>query len=175
MALYSQQEVVRNPTDEHLRDLSKEELQSCISAHMADYHYDASFIITSLTGSLLWALKRAHGLLSHGYREVQLILVNSWAIPEDRICPAAFLVEPAEVAHLAKRVRDAMDHEYFVFGDIPSDAILGSLDISIQFVQGTEINTLLPGFGHDYGFLTHPTNHKYTIQAVSPQQVKSCL
>jgi hypothetical protein len=72
--------------------------------------------------------------LSQRYGEVQILLVNSWAIREDRVYPAPFLVDRADVAHLDRRVRDAMDHEYFVFGDIPSHVILESLDINEEFV-----------------------------------------
>jgi len=111
---------------------------------MTGKHYDAPGVITSLIGSLVWGLNYAHWLLSQGCGDIQIFLIDSWKLPEDRIYPARFLATYLEVIPLNIPWYDDPYHEYFVFGDVLSHAILGS--VNLQSVTGEEINILLPGF-----------------------------
>ncbi|KAK4148748.1 hypothetical protein C8A00DRAFT_19475, partial [Chaetomidium leptoderma] len=125
---------------------TREVLGACISAHMiGEKYYNSPCAILSLTGSLLWALNYAHWLLSQGRLDIQIFLVDAWEIPKESISPAGFLAAHLEVAPLDIPWHDDPYHEYFVFGHVPSHAILGS--VGIESAAGKEINTLLPGFG----------------------------
>ncbi|KAH6883818.1 hypothetical protein B0T10DRAFT_493879 [Thelonectria olida] len=111
---------------------------------MIGEYYDAPCEITSLTGSLLWGLNYAHWLLSRGYGDIQIFLVDTWKMPKGRIYPAKFLATYLGVAPRNIHWHDDPYHEYFMFGGVPSNAILGS--VNLESVRGREINTLLPGF-----------------------------
>jgi len=109
---------------------------------MAGHYYDASFPITSLTGSLLWALNYAYWLRRQRYEGIQIFLVDIWKIPVDRFYPAQFLAEYLDVPPLNMPWHDDPYHEYFVFGGVPSSAILGSSDLLPWVAIG--MHTLLP-------------------------------
>jgi hypothetical protein len=107
-------------------------------------YYHAPFVITSLTSSLLWALNYAHWLLSLGEAEVNIVLLDAWSALTDHIYPAKSLAAWLKVAPLGVAWHDDPYHEYFVFGDYPRHAILGS--ITLESAVDRDLNTLLPGF-----------------------------
>lgn len=109
-----------------------------------DPGYDAPFVITSLTGSLLWALNYAHFLLSRGEQEIRIVLVDAWSARTDHIYPARYVTACLEIPPLGVRWHDDPYHEYFVFGDFPSDAILGSFEL--DSAADEDLNILVPGF-----------------------------
>ncbi|KAF7551834.1 hypothetical protein G7046_g7601 [Stylonectria norvegica] len=115
----------RGQGDWNRQPVSKEALRSCVSAHMLGKPYNAPWMITSLTGSLLWALNYAHWLLNRGFGGVEIILVDAWKIPEDGIYPARFLATYLEVPALKVPWHDDPYHEYLAFGDVPSHASWG--------------------------------------------------
>jgi hypothetical protein len=128
-------------------DVARLTLGCKISAHMAEIKYEAPYYtITSVTGSLLWALNYAHWLVRKGKKDVQIFLIDCRRISEGRIYAAPFLAAFLQVAPRKIPWHDDPYHEYFVFGGIPSDAILGSVYVNHQSLAGWEINTLLPGF-----------------------------
>jgi hypothetical protein len=110
------------------------------------FKYEAPCVIISLTGSLLWGLNYAHYLLSRGKTDIRIILVDTWRIPEGRIYPAPFLARYLEVKPVGEPWHDDPYHEYFAFGGIPANAVLGS--VSLASVTGKEISILLPGFNY---------------------------
>jgi hypothetical protein len=107
-------------------------------------YYHAPFVITSLTGSLLWALNYAHWLLSQGEAEVNIVLLDAWSALTDHIYPARSLAAWLEIAPLGVTWHDDPYHEYFVFGDFPRHAILGS--VALESAADRDLNTLVPGF-----------------------------
>lgn len=76
------------------------ELRSHISDHMKFHNYHAPFVITSLTGSLLWALNYAHWLLNRGEQEVRIVLVDAWSARTDHIYPARYVAACLEIPPL---------------------------------------------------------------------------
>lgn len=104
----------------------------------------SSFAITSLTGSLLWALNYAYWLLRKGYGDINVLLIDTGKIPEGTIYPASFLVKYLEIQPLGISWHDNPYHEYLAFGNLPADAVLGS--VGLRSTNGPEINTLLPSF-----------------------------
>jgi len=96
---------------------------------MAGRYYYAPFVISSLTGSLLWALTYADWLRRQRYKAIQIFLVDTWKIPEDKFYPARFLAAYLEVPVLNIPWHDDPYHEYFAFGGVPSDTIVGHVDL----------------------------------------------
>lgn len=115
---------------------------------MLQKDYDSPCMITSFTGSLLWALNYAHWLLSRGRGGVVIILVDAWLMPKGRVYPASFIARYLEVQPLGIRWHDDPYHEHLAFGDVPSHAILGT--VGFDSVQVEDINMLLPGFNQLY-------------------------
>lgn len=124
---------------------SRGQLKSWLSCHLLELPYEAPFAITSLTGSLLWALNYAHWLLRGYFIDVKIHLIDTRGIREDRICPATILVRTLNVKRRDKPWHDDPYHEYFVFGGVSQQHILGSIDV--DGFDGPTINTLIPGFG----------------------------
>ncbi|OAQ58234.1 hypothetical protein VFPPC_11794 [Pochonia chlamydosporia 170] len=126
---YYRKNAMRASTDVDLRNLSdanKRELQSCVSAHVAGQHCDHNdgpCAVTFLTGSLLWALHYAHWLLSHEYKDVRLMLVDSRNIPVEKIYPALSLAAFLDVKPLDGVWQNHSYQEYFVLGDAAGIAI----------------------------------------------------
>ncbi len=108
-------------------------------------HYHAPFVITSLTGSLLWALNYAHWLSRRGEAEVNIVLLDAWSVLTDHIYPAKSLAARLKIAPVNRTWHDNPYHEYFVFGDFPRHAILGS--VALDPAADRDLNTLVPGFG----------------------------
>lgn len=116
---------------------------------MAGEDYDSPFIITSLTGSLLWALNYAHYLLRQGYSDVELYLINTLKIPEGQVYAARFLSAFLKIKPLGVPWHDNPYHESFVFCGVPVDAVLGvvRLDSVEEALMKKSIDILLPGYG----------------------------
>ncbi|KAK4139150.1 uncharacterized protein C8A04DRAFT_33377 [Dichotomopilus funicola] len=78
---------------------NRDELRPWISTHMESRraYYHAPFVITSLTGSLLWALNSAHRMLSRGEAEVNIVPLEAWSALTDHIYPAKSLAAWLEI------------------------------------------------------------------------------
>ena len=101
-------------------------------------------ILTSMSGSLLWALNYANWSFRKGYTNIEIILIDTWKIPQGLIYPAKSLVEHLEIPARHIPWHDDPYHEHILFGGLDPIAIVGS--VCLETVTGEEISTLLPGF-----------------------------
>ncbi|KAI1318489.1 hypothetical protein F5Y16DRAFT_118102 [Xylariaceae sp. FL0255] len=98
-----------------------------------------------------------------GYGDIRISLVDTWKIRAGGIHPATFLAKSLGVIPLGKAWHDDPYHEYFVLGDVPLEASLGS--VGLRSATGREINALLPGFGHlDRQEGLHESLRRFKIQ-----------
>ncbi|KAI0147561.1 hypothetical protein GGR57DRAFT_247165 [Xylariaceae sp. FL1272] len=121
-----------------------------ISNHLLQEEYASNIRITSLTGSLLWALNYAHFLERQGFfKDIKLSLIDTTKISKGNIFPAAccirrFDIEPQDIPW-----HDDPYHEYLVFYSLPDDAVISSIkleDDGGEWNFRSSLNLLLPGY-----------------------------
>lgn len=132
------------PYKEGILDLDRALDRWYISSHLMGQNYYPPCQITSLTTSLLWALNYAHYLLSRGFQDVQIILINGFKLSTSHGYPATTLVKFLDVQKNRRHWHDDPYHEYLVFGGIPERAIVSTVNFDNELVS--MINNLLPGF-----------------------------
>ena len=123
---------------------TKGEMKDALSAYLLNKYYTFFVRLTSVTGSLLWALARAHWLFGRGSHNIKIHLIDTRGMPADRIYPAVFLVQILDLPCRGVSYHDDPYHEYIAFGGISKHHVVGS--VSVHGLDNKAINLLVPGF-----------------------------